>query len=66
MAAPLAYSAAQAATLLGVSEWSVYRQAKAGRIPTMRVGRRLLFPRAALEQYVAEQAAASLEPQEAS
>lgn len=64
--ASLAYSVAQAATALGISEWAVYRYAKAGRLPSMRVGRRLLIPRAALERFLAEQAAASLEPETAS
>lgn len=64
--APLAYSAKQAATLLGLSEWTIYRYAHSGRLPSMRVGRRLLIPRAALEQYLAQEAAASLVPQDAS
>lgn len=55
--ASLAYSAAQLAAALGVSEWTVYRQAKAGRIPSLLIGTRRVFPRAAVDAWLIEQAA---------
>ena len=61
MTPPLAYSASQLAELLGVSEWTIYRQAKAGRIPSLLIGSRRVFPRAAVDTWLAEQAAASVE-----
>lgn len=61
--APLAYSAAQLAARLGVSEWTVYRQAKEGRIPSLLIGRRRVFPSAAVDTWLAEQAAASIAPE---
>lgn len=64
--AALAYSAAQMAAALGVSEWTVRRQARQGRIPSMRIGTRLVFPKAAVDRWLAQEAAASLEPEAAS
>ena len=44
------YDLPQLASRLGVSRSSVYRWAANGTIPTIRLGRRLLVPRAAIEQ----------------
>ena len=44
------YDLPEVATRLGVSRTSIYRWAKDGTIPTIRLGRRLLVPRAALEE----------------
>lgn len=43
---------AELANLLGVSEWAIYQSARDGTcpIPPIRVGRRLVFARAAVEQ----------------
>ena len=38
------------AARLGVSRTSIYRWANNGTLPTIRLGRRLLVPRAALEE----------------
>lgn len=43
----------EAATRLGVSVRGAYRAAKSGQLPTIRIGRRLLVPRAALERMLA-------------
>lgn len=46
-------SVEQAGELLGISRWLAYEQAKTGTIagvPVLRVGRRLLVPRTALER----------------
>lgn len=49
----LAYSAAELAAALGVSQWTVYRQAKEGSIPSLLIGTRRVFPKAAIEQWLA-------------
>lgn len=43
----------EAAKLLGISRNSAYAAASAGLIPARRIGRRLLVPRAALEEFLA-------------
>jgi excisionase family DNA binding protein len=48
----LTYTVAEAGQLLGVSRGSAYQAARAGQLPTVRIGRRLLVPRHALEQLV--------------
>ena len=40
----------EVAALLGVSRTSIYRWAEQGLVPTIRLGRRLLVPRAAVEE----------------
>jgi excisionase family DNA binding protein len=40
----------EAARMLGISRGSAYEAAKRGEIPTIRIGRRLLVPLAALER----------------
>lgn len=40
----------EAAALLGISRNTAYDMAAAGRLPTIRMGRRLLVPKAALEK----------------
>jgi excisionase family DNA binding protein len=44
----------EAAALLKVSRRTVYNHVKAGKIPHARVGRKLLFSRAKLNQWVAD------------
>lgn len=39
---------AEAATLLGVSRWLVQQQIACGGLPSVRLGRRILIPRARL------------------
>ncbi|MCC6669413.1 MAG: helix-turn-helix domain-containing protein [Planctomycetes bacterium] len=50
---PLALSLAEAADALGVSARTVWSLANGHKIPTLRVGRRLLIPRLALEKWIA-------------
>jgi excisionase family DNA binding protein len=45
------------ARLLGVSAWSVYESIKAGEMPAIRVGRRILVPTHALRLWMSESAA---------
>jgi excisionase family DNA binding protein len=40
----------EAAKLLGVSRGTAYESARRGELPTLRLGRRLLVPRARLEE----------------
>ncbi len=40
---------AEAAQVLGIGRSAAYAASRAGQIPVLRVGRRLLVPRAALE-----------------
>lgn len=44
----------EAAKLLRISRGSAYEAARCGEIPTIRIGRRLIVPRAALERLLAE------------
>jgi excisionase family DNA binding protein len=40
----------QAAKMLGIGRSSAYEAAKSGQLPTIRIGRRLVVPRAGLEK----------------
>ena len=51
--ASLTYSAAEAAEALGVSEATIYRMAAAGEIPSRRLRGRVVFPKAALDAWLA-------------
>lgn len=46
----LVYSVAEAGKLLGLSRGSMYEAIHTGRIPSVRVGRRILIPRIALNR----------------
>ena len=43
-------SVEEAGRLLGISRGTAYEAAKSGEIPVIRIGKRLLVPRAALER----------------
>jgi excisionase family DNA binding protein len=47
-------SISEVATILGVGRNTAYRAAKAGQIPTIRVGGRILVPLAALNDLIRE------------
>jgi excisionase family DNA binding protein len=49
----LAYSIAEAAAMLGVGRTLAYAMAQSGELPTVRLGRRVVVPRAQLEQLLA-------------
>ena len=59
----------QAAIALGIGRGSAYRAVHDGTLPTVRIGRRLLVPRQALERMlaggVADEAQREQEPTEA-
>ena len=46
---PLTLTVPEAAELLGISRGTAYEAARTGELPTVRLGRRLLVPRARLE-----------------
>jgi excisionase family DNA binding protein len=46
----LTYDVVEAGRLLGLGRNASYEAAKTGQIPTIRIGRRLLVPKAALER----------------
>ncbi len=43
------YTISEAARVLGISRGSAYEAARLGTLPVLRLGRRLIVPRAALE-----------------
>lgn len=48
----LAYSVPEAAALIGISASSLHRQIRAGAVPHVRIGRRIVVPRQALERWL--------------
>ena len=46
----LVYNVNEARHLLGLSRGTVYEAIRCGQLPSIRVGRRILIPRAALER----------------
>jgi excisionase family DNA binding protein len=55
----LAYSAAEAGPLLGLHPQTVRRLVDEGRLQGVRVGRRLLIPRAAIDRFLEQDAASA-------
>jgi excisionase family DNA binding protein len=51
-------SVEEAAMILGISRGAAYANAKSGALPTIRLGKRLLVPKAALEKLLASADAA--------
>lgn len=56
---PLAYSVPEVAQRLGLARSTAYDAVGRGEIPTIRVGRRLLVPRVALERMLSGDAPAT-------
>lgn len=50
----LVYSVEEAGEILGIGRSKAYEAANCGEIPTIRIGRRILIPKAALDQMLAE------------
>jgi excisionase family DNA binding protein len=46
----LTYGVQEAGRLLGLSRWAAYEAVKSGSIPSIRIGGRLLVPKAALHR----------------
>ena len=54
MEAKLTLSVEETAKLLGIGRNLCYERVKTGEIPSLKIGRRLLVPKAALEKLLAE------------
>jgi excisionase family DNA binding protein len=50
---PRTYTVEEAGKLLGVGRGLAYEAARSGEIPTIRIGKRLLVPKAALDRILA-------------
>ncbi|OAT82235.1 helix-turn-helix domain-containing protein [Desulfotomaculum copahuensis] len=53
-------TAPEVASMLGLSEWSVYDLARRHEIPHVRIGRRVLFRRSSLMAWLESREAASV------
>jgi excisionase family DNA binding protein len=53
MAERLTLTVEEAATLLGISRAFAYEAVGRGEIPSIRIGRRILVPKAALQRFLA-------------
>jgi excisionase family DNA binding protein len=58
----LLLNASEAGALLGVSRETVYRMVGRHELPHVRLGSRVVVPRRELEQWISEQAQASVQP----
>jgi len=54
MVTSLVYTIEECADLLSIGRSKAYEAAHTGEIPTIRIGRRLLVPKAALDRMLAE------------
>lgn len=48
------FTVAEAAQILGIGRTAAYEAARAGQLPTIRIGKRILVPAVALERLLAE------------
>ena len=55
MTEPLLMGVREAARSLGIGRDSAYALVREGRLPAIRIGRRILVPKAALERWVDEE-----------
>ncbi len=62
MAEKLTLSVEEAAKLLGIGRNLCYDRVKTGEIPVIKIGKRLLVPKAALEKLLAEPQPLKLTP----
>ncbi len=51
----------EVAKLLGIGRSAAYNAARRGEIPSIRIGRRILIPSAALERFLQESATTKVE-----
>ncbi len=49
---PVRYSVAELAALLGLSDESIYRGIRRNQIPHLRIGRRLVLPKVAIDDWL--------------
>lgn len=57
---PLTYTVAEAAQALGIGRATAYELARRGQLPVIKIGRRRVVPRKALEHLVEQMTGASL------
>jgi|YNPBryantNP2012_1023418.scaffolds.fasta_scaffold25580_3 excisionase family DNA binding protein len=50
----MTYTVREAAKVLGIGRLTAYNGVKSGAIPALRIGRRLVVPKAAIEKLLAE------------
>lgn len=55
---PMTVTVTQAARMLGISRGSAYEAVRTGELPVLRIGKRLLVSRAALERMLEHEVAA--------
>lgn len=55
--AKLTYTVEQAAQLLGIGRNQAYEAARSGEMPSVKIGKRILVPRVALERMLSKAAA---------
>lgn len=48
----LVYTVREVAKMLGVSTATAYEQCSCGHLPTLKIGRRVLIPRAAFDKFL--------------
>ena len=46
---PRTFTVSEAATMLGISRTSAFKAVRSGELPSLRFGRRIVIPRAAIE-----------------
>jgi excisionase family DNA binding protein len=54
---PLLLSAKETAKLLGISERTLFTLTKAGDVPHIRIGRRIMYPRTSLVEWIEQRSA---------
>ncbi len=59
---PVILTVDEAADILRISRASAYEACRRGEIPTIKIGRRILVPRAAFERLISPVAEPSVEP----
>lgn len=57
--AALTYSIREVALALGISPSTAYRQVRAGEIPSRRIGRRVVVPKRALDEWLVNRESAA-------
>ena len=55
----LTFTVTEVAKLLGISRGAAYEGVREGQIPALRIGRRILIPKAALERLLEQSASAA-------
>jgi excisionase family DNA binding protein len=54
---PLLWNARQAAKALGISDRTLFTLTKSGDVPHIRIGRRIMYPRTSLVEWIEQRSA---------